>query len=111
MVDINLQFHDEQTDRDIWFWKSPINYTMFLLENADQNEGEDQAGIIWDFRCHNGIWSVENTSIFHQDYGKGGECSVISSEDQLPPAEGWDEDTPPELREYLQRVHNMARQN
>lgn len=118
-----LEFHDHFHGCDVYFWKSPLNYTMFILEPAQNDIGGNQerrAGPIWDFRCQNGLWSFKNTSALHVDFGKRGECSVITDLDQflpaegwdqLPPVEGWDQNTPPELVEYLQRVHNMVRGN
>ena len=103
-MDVDLHFRDEQNCRDVWFWKSPINHTMFILDDGEEGE----TGIILDFRCQNGSWSFENTCLFHPECGKSGECSIISDENQLPPVNGWDENTPPIYKEYLVRVHNLA---
>lgn len=111
-MDINVAFHDNRNNQDVWFWKTQTGYTMFVLDPPDYDEdGEHQDPIIWDFKYENGVWTFKNTGILHPDYGGGSECLLISSGDQLPPAEGWDEDTPPELVDYLHRVHNIIDAN
>jgi hypothetical protein len=104
MKDIYVTFRDEDNNLDIYFWKSPINYTMVI-------NIEERVAVILDFRYEKNIWTFENTSILHEDYGKRCECYMISDGRSLPPVDGWDENTPPKIIEYLKTAYSLLNEN